>query len=173
MKRIRSILSLCLVLTVLLAAAALSGCDKQEKTQQTDAAVQTTVSAVQTTDAAVQTTAEAAPATTTAAPDGRTELGEGAHTFYLDVTKSDGTTSSFVIHSDDQYVGEALTGLELIDGELAGYGMYVTTVDGETLDWDTDGMYWAFYVDGAYASTGVDTTPITEGATYALTATKG
>jgi hypothetical protein len=166
MKRIRSILSLCLVLTVLLAAAALSGCDKQEKTQQTDAAVQTTVSAV-------QTTAEAAPATTTAVPDGRTELGEGAHTFYLDVTKSDGTTSSFVIHSDDQYVGEALTGLELIDGELAGYGMYVTTVDGETLDWDTDGMYWAFYVDGAYASTGVDTTPITEGATYALTATKG
>ena len=89
------------------------------------------------------------------------------------MTKSDGTTSSFVIHSDDQYVGEALTGLELIDGELAGYGMYVTTVDGETLDWDTDGMYWAFYVDGAYASTGVDTTPITEGATYALTATKG
>ena len=166
MKRIRSILSLCLVLTVLLAAAALSGCDKQEKTQQTDAAVQTTV-------AAVQTTAEAAPATTTAAPDGRTELGEGAHTCYLDVTKSDGTTSSFVIHSDDQYVGEPLTELGLIAGEESQYGLYVTTVDGETLDYNTDGMYWAFYVDGAYASTGVDTTPITEGATYALTATKG
>ena len=180
MKKLRSILSLCLVLTVLLAAAALSGCDKQEKTQQTDAAVQTTEAAVQTTEAAVQTTEAAvqttaapAPATTTAAPDGRTELGEGAHTFYLDVTKSDGTTSNFVIHSDDQYVGEALTGLKLIDGELAGYGMYVKTVDGETLDWDADGMYWAFYVDGEYATTGVDTTPITDGATYALTATKG
>ena len=166
MKRIRSILSLCLVLTVLLAAAALSGCDKQEKTQQTDAVVQTTVSAV-------QTTAEAAPATTTAAPDGRTELGEGAYTFYLDVTKSDGTTSSYVVHSDDQYVGEPLTELGLIAGEESQYGLYVTTVDGETLDYNTDGMYWAFYVDGAYASTGVDTTPITEGATYALTATKG
>lgn len=158
MKRIRSILSLCLVLTVLLAAAALSGCDKQEKTQQTDAVV--------------QTTAEAAPATTTAAPDGRTELGEGAHTFYLDVTKSDGTTSSFVIHSDDQYVGEPLTELGLIAGEESQYGLYVKTVDGETLDYNTDGMYWAFYVDGVYAPTGVDTTPITEGATYALTATK-
>lgn len=166
MKRIRSILSLCLVLTVLLAAAALSGCDKQEKTKQTDAAVQTTV-------AAVQTTAEAAPETTTAAPDGRIELGEGAYTFYLDVTKSDGTTSSYVVHSDDQYVGEPLTELGLIAGEESQYGLYVTTVDGETLDYNTDGMYWAFYVDGAYASTGVDTTPITEGATYALTATKG
>ncbi|MBQ2328668.1 MAG: DUF4430 domain-containing protein [Oscillospiraceae bacterium] len=159
MKRIRSILSLCLVLTVLLAAAALSGCDKQEKTQQTVAAV--------------QTTAEAAPETTTAAPDGRIELGEGAYTFYLDVTKSDGTTSSYVVHSDDQYVGEPLTELGLIAGEESQYGLYVTTVDGETLDYNTDGMYWAFYVDGAYASTGVDTTPITEGATYALTATKG
>ncbi|MBQ6280471.1 MAG: hypothetical protein IJK69_00225, partial [Oscillospiraceae bacterium] len=118
MKRIRSILSLCLVLTVLLAAAALSGCDKQEKTQQTDAAVQTTVSAV-------QTTAEAAPATTTAAPDGRIELGEGAYTFYLDVTKSDGTTSSYVVHSDDQYVGEPLTELGLIAGEESQYGLYV------------------------------------------------
>ena len=166
MKRIRIILSLCLVMTVLLAAAALSGCDKQEKTQQTDAAVQTTVSAV-------QTTAEAAPETTTAAPDGRIELGEGAHTFYLDVTKSDGTTSSYVVHSDDQYVGEPLTELGLIAGEESQYGLYVTTVDGEPLDYHTDGMYWAFYVDGDYASTGVDTTPITEGATYALTATKG
>ena len=166
MKRIRIILSLCLVMTVLLAAAALSGCDKQEKTQQTDAAVQTTVSAV-------QTTAEAAPETTTAAPDGRIELGEGAHTFYLDVTKSDGTTSSYVVHSDDQYVGEPLTELGLIAGEESQYGLYVTTVDGEPLDYNTDGMYWAFYVDGDYASTGVDTTPITEGATYALTATKG
>ena len=165
MKRIRSILSLCLVMTVLLAAAALSGCDKQEKTQQTDAAVQTTVSAV-------QTTAEAAPETTTAAPDGRIELGAGAYTFYLDVTKSDGTTSSYVVHSDDQYVGEPLTELGLIAGEESQYGLYVKTVDGETLDYNTDGMYWAFYVDGVYAPTGVDTTPITEGATYALTATK-
>ena len=70
-------------------------------------------------------------------------------------------------------LGEPLTELGLIAGEESQYGLYVTTVDGETLDYNTDGMYWAFYVDGDYASTGVDTTPITEGATYALTATKG
>jgi hypothetical protein len=78
-----------------------------------------------------------------------------------------------VVHSDDQYVGEPLTELGLIAGEESQYGLYVKTVDGETLDYNTDGMYWAFYVDGVYAPTGVDITPITEGATYALTATKG
>lgn len=163
MKRIRILLSLCLVLTVLLAAAALSGCEKQGKTGQTDAAVQTTAAK---TDAA-------APETTTAAPDGRIELGEGAYTFYLDVTKSDGTTSSYAVHSDAGNVGEPLVKLGLIDGEESQYGLYVKTVDGETLDYNDDGMYWAFYVNGEYAVTGVDATPIEEGATYALTATKG
>ena len=33
---------------------------------------------------------------------------------------------------------------------------------------DKDGKYWAFYVNGEYASAGVDATDITEGATYAF-----
>ena len=34
-------------------------------------------------------------------------------------------------------------------------------------------MYWAFYENGEYASTGVDSTPIQDGATYAFVASKG
>ena len=48
-----------------------------------------------------------------------------------------------------------------------------TTVCGKTLDWDADHMYWAFYIEGEYASTGLDDTPITQEAHYALTATEG
>ena len=44
------------------------------------------------------------------------------------------------------------------------------TVNGITLDYDKDGKYWAFYVDGEYATSGVDSTPITDGASYALKA---
>ena len=97
-------------------------------------------------------------------------LGEGKNEFNFTVTKSDGKELSYVIHTDKTTVGEALLELELINGEDSAYGLYVKTVDGETLDYDTDGKYWAFYVDGAYASTGVDSTEITEGATYAFKA---
>ena len=38
------------------------------------------------------------------------------------------------------------------------------------LDYETDKMYWVFYVNGEYAMTGVDTTPITEGTAYLLKA---
>lgn len=34
----------------------------------------------------------------------------------------------------------------------------------------TDGAYWAFYINGEYASTGVDATNIEAGAAYALKA---
>lgn len=44
--------------------------------------------------------------------------------------------------------------------------LYVKTVNGITADYDTDQTYWAFYVNGEYASTGVDSTPVNEGDTY-------
>ena len=58
----------------------------------------------------------------------------------------------------------------LIAGEDSDYGLYVKTVNGVTVDYDTDGKYWAFYVDGEYAATGVDSTDITAGATYTFKA---
>ena len=69
-------------------------------------------------------------------------------------------------------VGAALQELELIDGEEGQYGLYVTTVNGITVDYDKDGMYWAFYVNDEYAQTGVDATEIKEGDSYALKAEK-
>ena len=40
------------------------------------------------------------------------------------------------------------------------------------LDYDTDGMYWAFYINGEYAQTGVDATGVEDGAVYAFRAEK-
>ena len=38
--------------------------------------------------------------------------------------------------------------------------MMVETVNGETVDFDRDGSYWAFYVNGEYCSYGIDTQPV-------------
>ena len=65
-------------------------------------------------------------------------------------------------------MGEALLELELIEGDESEYGLYVKTVNGITADYDEDGTYWAFYIGGEYAQTGVDSTPVTEGEEYSF-----
>ena len=71
-----------------------------------------------------------------------------------------------VVDADKETVGDALLEQNLIEGEEGDYGLYVKTVNGITADYDTDQTYWAFYVNGEYASTGVDSTPVNEGDTY-------
>ncbi len=85
-------------------------------------------------------------------------------------TDTDGNETHFEIHTDRETVGEALTELDLISGDEGDYGLYVKTVNGITVDYDTDGKYWAFYVDGEYATAGVDATPVTPGASYSFKA---
>ena len=101
-------------------------------------------------------------------PKGLTVLGEGEQTFLFDVIDKDGNETNFQIHTDKTVVGEALQDLNLIEGEVGDYGLYVTVVNGITADYNVDGTYWAFYVDGEYAITGVDTTDIVAGSSYAF-----
>ena len=94
-------------------------------------------------------------------------FGEGAITFTVDVVVAEQSVR-FTVSTDKETVGAALIEHGLIDGEMGAYGLYVKKVNGITADYDVDGSYWAFYIDGEYAMSGVDTTPITEGASYEL-----
>lgn len=93
-------------------------------------------------------------------------VGEGQTSFTFTVTHLDGTQKVYNVSTDKAKVGEALVDNGIIAGDEGPYGLYVKTVDGETLDYDKDGKYWAFYVDGAYGATGVDLTDITAGSSY-------
>lgn len=95
-------------------------------------------------------------------------LGEGATTFNFSIVDKDGTETNFVIKTDQKTVCDALLELNMIDGDIGPYGLYVKTVNGITVDFDKDGKYWAFYVDGKYATSGVDHTSITPGAIYSF-----
>ena len=99
-------------------------------------------------------------------------LGEGKTVFNFTVRDIDGTETAFEIHTDAKTVGEALIDLELIEGEDSQYGLYVKKVNGITADYDVDGTYWAFYVNGEYAMSGVDTTDIEAGAAYMMAKSK-
>ena len=91
-----------------------------------------------------------------------------AVSFKVIVTDLEGKETTFEYTSSAASVGEALVAEGLIEGHKTEYGLYVDSVNGVALDWDKDGKYWAFYIDGEYAMTGVDATEITEGATYAF-----
>lgn len=99
--------------------------------------------------------------------DGAT-VGEGAKEFPLEIADGEGKATNVVVKTDKKTVGEALLDLKLIAGDFEQYGLYVKCVNGIVADYDTNGTYWAFYINGEYAMSGVDTTDIVAGDSYAL-----
>lgn len=97
-----------------------------------------------------------------------TVLGEGQTVFSLSVVDQEKNETQFEIHTDKETVGEALLELGLIAGETSDYGLYVKTVNGIFADYDKDQTYWAFYINGEYAQTGVDSTSVKAGEQYSF-----
>lgn len=93
-------------------------------------------------------------------------------TFVFKVVNLDGSEKTFDIKTEANTVGEALLAEKLISGEVGQYGLMVDTVNGIKYEYNADGAYWAFYVNGEYAMSGVDTTEIVDGTTYSFVATK-
>jgi hypothetical protein len=100
------------------------------------------------------------------------EVGQGNTSFSFFAKFADGSTRKFTVKTDKSTVGEALLDAGLITGSESSYGLMVETVCGVKYDYTEDGMYWAFYVNGEYAMTGVDSTPISADETYAFKATR-
>ena len=86
--------------------------------------------------------------------------------FTVITTDLQGKETTHKIKTDAVTVGDALIEEGLIKGHTTDYGLYVDEVNGIALDWDKDGKYWAFYINGEYAQTGVDTTNVEDGAVY-------
>ncbi len=100
-----------------------------------------------------------------------TQLGEGEKTFVFEAVDKDGSKTTFSIKTDAETVGEALLENKLISGTESEYGLMVDTVNGIKYDYNADKMYWAFYINGEYAQTGVDSTPASDSGTYSFIAT--
>lgn len=93
-------------------------------------------------------------------------LGEGEVSFTFTVVDGSGNETKYTINTDKKTVGDALLEHKLIEGEEGDYGLYVKKVNGILADYDVDKTYWAFYIDGEYAMSGVDATDIVAGETY-------
>ena len=97
---------------------------------------------------------------------------EGSKTVTLEIIHADGSQKTVTMHTDSENLLGALQEQEgLIEGEGEGSMFYVTTVDGETADWDTDQAFWSFTKDGEWLDTGAADTMIQDGDHFEFTYT--
>lgn len=100
------------------------------------------------------------------------EAAVGAKKISVVVTHADQTEKTFTYQSDGEYLADVLLENELVDGEIGQYGLFITTVDGETAD-DSKQQWWCITKGGEQMNTSADTTPIADGDQFELTLTEG
>lgn len=101
------------------------------------------------------------------------QTSEGKKTFTVKIVHSDLTEKTLSFTSNEVYLGELLIKEGIIKGDKGAYGIYITEADGEQAIYEKDKAYWALFINGEYAVTGIDMTPIEDGAQYTLTYTVG
>ena len=98
---------------------------------------------------------------------------EGDKTITVEVVHGDGSEKSFTISTDSENLRGALEQEDgLVIGDESEYGLFVTTVDGETAD-SANEEWWCFSKNGEALMTGVEDTMIADGEQYEITLTVG
>lgn len=95
---------------------------------------------------------------------------EGAKEISVLVTDDQKQTVNYEVHTDAAYLRQALEEIEelRIEGTESDYGFVVQSINGVQADFEKDGAYWAFYVDGEYCNYGVDEQPVEDGQSYEI-----
>ena len=88
------------------------------------------------------------------------------------VTHADKTENIFTYQTDAEYLADVLLENELVDGEMGSYGLFITTVDGETVD-ESNQQWWCITKGGEQVNSGADALPIADGDQFELTLTEG
>lgn len=89
----------------------------------------------------------------------------GAKQISIEVVDDKAASKSYTIQTDAEYLRQALDKAEglTVEGTESEYGLMVETVNGITADYNANGAYWSFYVDGEYCNYGIDQQPVRDG----------
>ena len=159
MRSMKKILSV--VISTALAAGLLAGCGAASSTASSQAASSATVSS-----AAASSEAAGSEAASSQAEEGEVKA-------EFTVTNAEGESQTFTLEvTDGEKLGDALVEAGLISQEEADAG-FVTTVNGETADWDKDKAWWCLNdASGEMTSVGVADIELHDGDSYAFVYTK-
>lgn len=101
----------------------------------------------------------------------RPQTAEGTKTITIDVVYEDKTTENFILHTDAQYLEQALEeaeGLTVEGTTTAQFGLMVETVNGVRAVYDKDQAYWSVELEGEPCNYGVSQQPIQDKEHYRL-----
>lgn len=99
----------------------------------------------------------------------RPEAVEGKKNVTIVIVYEDGTEKKLEYTTTCEHLSDLLLEKELVTGYASEeYGFTIESVDGITLDWATDGAYWALYEGEEYAVTSAAGIVLTEGGVYKL-----
>ena len=90
----------------------------------------------------------------------------GEKTITVEVVHADESSREFTYQTSEEFLGPVLIEEGLAQGEESTYGLFITTVDGETAEGN---QWWCITQDGQMVETGADTTPIADGDHFELT----
>ena len=96
----------------------------------------------------------------------------GKKTVTVEVTHQDGTTNTFEIKTDEEFLRPALEDEKLVSGTESEYGLFIDTVDGEYADPEKS-EWWVFTVNGEMGNYGADQQPIADKDVYAFSVYEG
>jgi len=93
---------------------------------------------------------------------------EGSKTVTVEVIIPEEETKEITLHTDAEYLRQALDEEKLIEGSESEYGFFITSVNGRVAD-SAKEEWWCITKDGKDVFTGVDQTPIQDGDNFELT----
>ncbi len=97
---------------------------------------------------------------------------EGSKAITIEVVNSKEESVIYELKTDVKYLEEAMNEAKeqgfTYEAEEGQYGLSVSVVNGEKADYNTDGAYWAFYVNGEYCSNGISTQPVEDGDAFEI-----
>ena len=96
----------------------------------------------------------------------------GAKNIDVIVIHADQTENTFSYETDAEYLGEVLLENELAEGDITDYGLFISTVDGETAD-SSKQQWWCITKGGESVTAGADSLPIADGDQFELTLMEG
>ncbi|MED9821714.1 MAG: DUF4430 domain-containing protein [Christensenellales bacterium] len=98
----------------------------------------------------------------------------GSKAITIEVLNSLSESTQYSLKTDADYLRQAMEETEGLEfsGTEGQYGLMVTTVNGETADYNTNGAYWSFSVNGEYCNYGVDQQPVEDGDAFVIAYTK-
>lgn len=100
------------------------------------------------------------------------EAQAGAKEITVVVVHGDKSEKEFSYSTDEEYLAPVITEDGLADGEDGEYGLFITTVDGETAD-ESKEQWWCITEGGEAVTTSASQLVIEDGDQFELTLTEG